>query len=86
MMTLMPEMSRAQRVCRRFEQLQSEKGPTEAICQQIADYVVGRGDSLWNIAAQHYGDGKRYRRILRANGRRFRDPDAIERCQRVYLP
>ena len=44
MMTLMPEMSRAQRVCRRFEQLQSEKGPTEAICQQIADYVVGRGD------------------------------------------
>ncbi len=49
-------------------------------------YVVGGGDSLWSIAAAHYGNGKRYRRILRANGRRLDHPDGIAPCQRVYLP
>jgi nucleoid-associated protein YgaU len=41
---------------------------------------------LWKISEAHYKDGKRYRRIVRANAGRIGDPDHILPCQRVYLP
>jgi 5'-nucleotidase/UDP-sugar diphosphatase len=31
-------------------------------------YVVQNRDTLWSIAARHYGDGKRWRDIAAANG------------------
>lgn len=49
-------------------------------------YVVKRGDTLWKIAARHYGKGQRYPVIYRANVRRIADPNIIVRCQRIYLP
>jgi hypothetical protein len=49
-------------------------------------YVVGPGDTLWSIAEAHYGDGRAYRRIYRANWRTILDPDAICACQRLYIP
>lgn len=49
-------------------------------------YVVSGGDSLWTIAEAHYGDGERYRRILRANNRRLQRSGDIAPCQRIYLP
>jgi nucleoid-associated protein YgaU len=47
-------------------------------------YVVAAGDSLWEIAEKHYGDGERYAVLERAN--RKLDPDVIHPCQRVYVP
>jgi nucleoid-associated protein YgaU len=49
-------------------------------------YIVRRGDTLWKIAARHYGDGRRYPVISKANARRIGDPNLIVRCQRIYLP
>jgi colicin import membrane protein len=49
-------------------------------------YIVRRGDTLWKIAARHYGKGRRFPVIYRANTRRIADPDLIFRCQRIYLP
>jgi nucleoid-associated protein YgaU len=49
-------------------------------------YVVRRGDTLWGIAARHYGSGWRYQRIYRANARRLDAPDRIHPGQRLYLP
>jgi nucleoid-associated protein YgaU len=49
-------------------------------------YVVGPGDTLWSIAEAHYGNGRAYRRIYRANWRTVLDPDAICACQRLYIP
>jgi nucleoid-associated protein YgaU len=49
-------------------------------------YVVQAGDTLWSIAAMHYGDGEAYRRILRANWKRIADPDHLQPCQRLYIP
>lgn len=48
-------------------------------------YVVGDGDSLWDIADLHYGDGNRFQIIERAN-RRLGDPDLIKPCQRLFIP
>ena len=44
------------------------------------------GDTLWAIAARHYGAGWRYKRIYAANRRRIYSPHRIFPCQRVYLP
>jgi hypothetical protein len=49
-------------------------------------YIVRRGDTLWKIAARHYGKGGRFPVIYQANKRRIADPDLIFRCQRIYLP
>jgi nucleoid-associated protein YgaU len=49
-------------------------------------YVVGAGDTLSSIAELHYGNGRAYRRIYRANWRTIFDPDVIYVCQRLYIP
>jgi nucleoid-associated protein YgaU len=47
---------------------------------------VRKGDSLWKIARKHYGDGKKWTRILKANRKRLVDPDLIRPGRRLYLP
>lgn len=49
-------------------------------------YVVHAGDTLWSIAQAHYGNGRAYRRLYRANWRTVFDPDCIYACQRIYIP
>ncbi len=49
-------------------------------------YIVGRGDTLWEIADRHYRHGRRYQRIVRANRGKIDDPDVIEPCTRLWLP
>lgn len=48
-------------------------------------YVVRRGDTLWDIAEAHYGYGRAYRRIWRANPERIVDPNLIYPCQQLYI-
>jgi nucleoid-associated protein YgaU len=40
-------------------------------------YVVKRGDTLWDIALESYGDGNAWDRIQRANPIVLKDPDLI---------
>jgi nucleoid-associated protein YgaU len=47
-------------------------------------YVVQRGDTLWSIAARHYGDGKKLQQIAAANG--MSDPNKLQVGQRLILP
>ena len=47
---------------------------------------VRRGDSLWKLAKRHYGDGRKWTRILKANRKRVGDPDLIRPGRRLYLP
>lgn len=48
-------------------------------------YVAQQGDTLWLISKRHYGDGRYYRIIRRAN-RQIADSDLIFPCQRVFVP
>ncbi len=43
--------------------------PTEMASASGANgsYTIKRGDTLWKIASQHYGDGKKWREIADAN-------------------
>ncbi|MFV0473028.1 MAG: LysM peptidoglycan-binding domain-containing protein, partial [Pikeienuella sp.] len=48
--------------------------------------VVQRGDSLWRIAENIYGEGLRYTLIFKANSAAIRDPDLIYPGQIFELP
>ncbi|MBI0297653.1 N-acetylmuramoyl-L-alanine amidase [Streptomyces sp. PRKS01-29] len=47
-------------------------------------YTVGKGDTLWSIAASKLGDGNRYKEIAKLNG--LRDADTIVPGQELKLP
>jgi len=49
-------------------------------------YTVQSGDTLWNIAKQHYGDGSKYMKIFEANKGLLKDPDHIYPGQELVIP
>ncbi len=48
--------------------------------------VIQKGDMLWRIAEQHYGEGLRYSLIYGANSALIRDPDLIYPGQEITVP
>jgi nucleoid-associated protein YgaU len=48
--------------------------------------VISRGDSLWRISRDTYGDGSRYALLFRANRSQIRDPNLIYPGQTLVLP
>ncbi|MEZ0076296.1 LysM peptidoglycan-binding domain-containing protein [Planotetraspora sp. GP83] len=56
-------------------------------------HTVAAGETLWEIAEQHLGDGERYKEIFKLNGghpqpggARLTDPDVLESGWRLILP
>lgn len=49
-------------------------------------YTVEKGDTLWKIADEHYGDGNRYPEIFEANRPMLEDPDEIYPGQVLRIP
>jgi len=50
------------------------------------EIMVERGETLWALAEQAYGDGFRFTTIYRANADRIRDPDLIFPGQILTIP
>ena len=49
-------------------------------------YTVKKGDCLWNIAKQFYGDGSKYKKIYDANTKKIADPNLIYVGQVFVIP
>jgi len=49
-------------------------------------YEVQKGDTLWKIAKEHYGDGSLYMDIFNANKDTLSDPDKIQIGQKLRIP
>jgi len=49
-------------------------------------YEVKSGDTLWEIAKEHYGDGNLYTEIFKANQDVLTDPDKIKVGQKLRIP
>jgi nucleoid-associated protein YgaU len=49
-------------------------------------YEVKKGDTLWKIAKEHYGDGSLYPEIFKANQDVLSDPDKIQVGQKLRIP
>jgi len=50
------------------------------------EYVIQPGDTLWGIAADHYGSGTRYPRLVEANPLTITDPDVIRAGDILRIP
>ncbi len=49
-------------------------------------HIVQKGESLWKIAEQHYGNGAKYMAIYEANKPMLSDPDKIYPGQALRIP
>lgn len=49
-------------------------------------YTVQKGDTLWKIAQQAYGSGRRWRKIYEANKDVIADPSKIYAGQVIMIP
>jgi nucleoid-associated protein YgaU len=49
-------------------------------------YEVKKGDTLWKIAEQYYGDGNLYKKNFEANRDILKNPDAIQIGQKLHIP
>ncbi len=64
----------------------TETQPADAAAESMETYTVQPGDSLWKIAAAHYGSGNRYHAIFDANRDILDNPDLIKPGQVLKLP
>lgn len=62
----------------------ASNAPAASAPAAASTYVVEKGDSLWKIAAEKYGDGALWTRIAKANT--LRRPNHIEIGEQLELP
>lgn len=48
--------------------------------------IVRSGDTLWQIAERHYGNGRQFTQIFRSNREQIRNPNLIYPSQKLMLP
>lgn len=58
--------------------------PTQTVNVQY--YQILKGDSLWKIAKEFYGNGNDYPKIFEANKEVIKDPDLIFPGQQIRIP
>jgi hypothetical protein len=63
-----------------------ERAAPQPVASDKRRLTVVHGDSLWNIARAHYGEGWRYTVIFEANKNQIRDPNLIYPGQLFSLP
>lgn len=51
-----------------------------------SEYTVAKGDSLWKIAKQVYGDGSQWKKIADANKGTVKNPNLIYPNQKLIIP
>ena len=49
-------------------------------------HEVKKGETLWKIAQEYYGDGSLYTKIFEANKDVLKDPNLIKVGQRLRIP
>ena len=54
--------------------------------EQFSEYIVKESDSLWQIAAEHLGNGNRYEEIIQLNKSVITDADTLVVGMKLKLP
>ena len=63
-----------------------EAPPATEAEQNVTFYEIQKGDTLWVIAKEHYGDGNKYNQIFDANREVIKNPDLIFPGQKIRIP
>lgn len=60
--------------------------PVNPAVEQGKTYTVQKGDTLWKIAKQFYGNGSQYSKIVSANSDKIKNPNLIYPGQVFSIP
>ena len=60
--------------------------PANPAVEQGKTYTVQKGDTLWKIAKQFYGNGSQYPKIVSANSDKIKNPNLIYPGQTFSIP
>ena len=60
--------------------------PENPAVEQGKTYTVQKGDTLWKIAKQFYGNGSQYPKIVSANSDKIKNPNLIYPGQTFSIP
>ena len=60
--------------------------PANPAVEQGKTYTVQKGDTLWKIAKQFYGNGSQYSKIVSANSDKIKNPNLIYPGQVFSIP
>ncbi len=66
--------------------LAAQTPAADVVIREILTATVVRGDSLWRISRQNFGQGIRYTQIYEANASQIRDPSLIFPGQVLVVP
>lgn len=53
---------------------------------EVKEYVIQKGDTLWAIAKEQYGDGKQWKRIYEFNKDVISNPDKPKKGTKIRIP
>ena len=59
---------------------------TAPIRVDTREYTIRKGDTLWDIAVQEYGDGSQWSRIYNFNKDRIKDSDKLNPGEVIIIP
>ena len=69
-----------------IEEVNVDAVEAPAQTEEVLYYEIVKGDSLWKIAENMYGDGNLYKKIFEENREVIKDPDLIFPGQKIRLP
>ncbi len=69
-----------------IEEVRADEVSSPTQTYEVQYYEIEKGDSLWKIAKNFYGDGNKYTKIFDANREVIKDPDLIFPGQKIRIP
>lgn len=69
-----------------IEEVHADEVVAPAQTIEVEYYEIKKGDSLWKIATEVYGDGNMHTKIFEANKEVIEDPDLIFPGQMIRIP
>lgn len=62
------------------------KVPAGVQVEEVTYYEIQKGDTLWKVATEFYGNGSKYTAIFEANREVIKNPDLIYPGQKIRIP
>ncbi|MCM8760928.1 MAG: OmpA family protein [Candidatus Omnitrophica bacterium] len=66
--------------------IEKEEEVTGEIKVSTKEYITKKGDSLWKLAEETYGDGRKWKNIYRFNKDRIKDPNKLKPGTKIIIP
>lgn len=60
--------------------------PAGVQVEEVTYYEIRKGDTLWKVATEFYGNGSKYTAIFEANREVIKNPDLIYPGQKIRIP